>query len=83
MQNFFRSFEMVEKTKISGRSVFAGRSRIATNNPAHAQRKEITAILNAEYVSAQINLMEASIETSPYVSIGIAKELIETCCKKI
>lgn len=77
------NFEVVEKTKISGRSVFAGRSRIASHNPAHAQRKEISAILNAEYVSTQINLMEASIETSPYVSIGIAKELIETCCKKI
>ena len=27
--------------------------------------------------------MESSIENSPHVSIGIAKELIETCCKSI
>lgn len=34
-------------------------------------------ILNAEYVTQQINLMEVSIENAPHVSIGIAKELID------
>jgi len=76
-------FEIVEKSKISGKPLFVGRIKISGSETITKKGETLKQILNAEYVTQQINLMEVSIETSPYVSIGIAKELIETCCKSI
>jgi len=76
-------FEIVVKTKISGKPIFAARNILTKNAAIEKSNKEITERLNAEYVSSQINLMESSVDSAPYMSIGIAKELIETCCKKI
>ncbi|WES99323.1 abortive infection family protein [Chryseobacterium arthrosphaerae] len=44
---------------------------------------EITQLLTQEYVDRQIRLMNNSIENNPHLSLGISKELIETCCKHI
>lgn len=77
------NYEIVEKSKISGKPIFVGRLRITGSESIAKKANALKQILNAEYVSQQINLMEASIENSPHVSIGIAKELIETCCKSI
>lgn len=77
------NFEIVEKTRVSNRPIFIGRLKI--NGKASIEKKgnEIKKILNAKYVSQQINLMESSIEAAPHISIGLSKELIETCCKSI
>ena len=77
------NYEIVEKTKISGRPIFVGRIKIAGSEFIKKKGTDIKQILNADYVTQQISLMESSIENSPHVSIGIAKELIETCCKSI
>lgn len=77
------NFELVEKSKVSGKPIFIGRQRILGKESLEKKGGELKRILNAEYVSQQINLMEASIENSPHISIGLAKELIETCCKSI
>lgn len=77
------NFEIVEKTKISGRPIFVGRIKLAGQESIQKQGSTIKKILNADYVTQQINLMESSIENSPHISIGLAKELIETCCKSI
>lgn len=77
------NFEIVEKTRISGRPIFVGRIKITGKESIQKKGVDIKELLNAEYVSQQINLMESSIENSPYLSIGLAKELIETCCKSI
>jgi hypothetical protein len=77
------NYEIVEKSKISGKPIFVGRLKITGSESISKKANALKQILNAEYVSQQINLMEASIENSPHVSIGIAKELIETCCKSI
>jgi hypothetical protein len=76
-------YEIVEKSRISNKPLFAGRQKISGQESIQRKNKEITQKLNAEYVTQQINLMEASIESAPHVAIGTAKELIETCCKKI
>jgi hypothetical protein len=76
-------FEIIEKTKISGKPIFVGRIRLTGKESLQKKASYIKEILNADYVSQQINLMEASIENSPHISIGLAKELIETCCKSI
>lgn len=77
------NFELVEKTKISGRPIFVGRMKITGKESLARKTENIREILNAEYVTQQINLMETSIENSPHIAIGLAKELIETCCKSI
>jgi hypothetical protein len=76
-------YEIIEKTKIGGKPVFVGRLKITGHEFIQKKGDSIKQILNAEYVSQQINLMESSIEVAPHVSIGLAKELIETCCKSI
>ena len=77
------NFEIVEKTRISDRPIFVGRLKITGKDSIQKIGNEIKKILNAEYVSQQINLMESSIEVAPHISIGLAKELIETSCKSI
>ena len=76
-------FEIVETTNISGRPVFNGKMKFTGKTSIERKNNEIRVIFNADYVSQQINLMESSIETSPYQAIGVAKELIETACKSI
>jgi hypothetical protein len=77
------NYEIVEKTRISGRPVFVGRLKITGKEFIQKKSSDLKKLMNAEYVSQQINLMETSIEYSPHISIGLAKELIETCCKSI
>lgn len=76
-------YEIVEKTKISGKPIFVGRLRITGQESISKKNTDLKKMLNADYVTQQINLMESSIENSPHISIGLAKELIETCCKSI
>ncbi len=76
-------FEIVETTNISGRPVFSGKMKFTGKKSIERRSNEIKVIFDADYVSQQINLMESSIETSPYQAIGVAKELIETACKSI
>ena len=77
------NFEIVEAVHISNRPTFSGRKKFTGKASIEKKGNEIKVIFNADYVSQQINLMESSIETSPYQSIGVAKELIETACKSI
>jgi hypothetical protein len=70
------NFEVVEKTKISGKPIFIGRLKITGSETIKKKGKDIKQMLNAEYVTQQISLMETSIENAPHISIGIAKELI-------
>lgn len=76
-------FEIIEKSKISGKPLFTGRIKISGCQTITKKGQTLKQILDAEYVTQQIDLMEVSIENAPHVSIGIAKELIETCCKSI
>ena len=76
-------FEIVEKTRVSNMPIFSGRKKITGHEIIKNKNDQLSLKLNAEYVTQQISLMESSIEKAPHVAIGIAKELIETCCKKI
>ncbi len=76
-------FEIIELSHISNKPVFSGRKKFTGRASIEKRGSEIKNIFNAEYVSQQINLMEASYESSPYQAIGVAKELIETACKSI
>lgn len=77
------NFEIVEKTRISDRPIFTGRYKLLGSSNIQKSKKEITKFLSDEYVIKQINIMESSIENSPELAIGTAKELIETICHTI
>jgi hypothetical protein len=77
------NYEIIENTRISGKPVFIGRIKTTGKDLIEKKGNTIKEFLNAEYVSQQIALMESSIDKSPHVAIGLAKELIETCCKSI
>jgi hypothetical protein len=76
-------FEIIEKTKISGKPVFAGRQILTSTLTVTKRSAEIINALSADYVAQKITLMEGAIENSPDLAIGTAKELIETICKTI
>lgn len=77
------NYEIIQNSKIGGKPIYIGRVKIAGKDSLNKKGENIKQILNAEYVTKQINLMESSIENSPHVAIGIAKELVETSCKSI
>lgn len=76
-------FQIVEKTRISGKPVFVGRFVGLTDTPGLKAVKESISAIDAGYVSQQITRMEAAVYNDPSLAIGTAKELIETCCKTI
>ncbi len=76
-------YEIVEKSRISDKPIFVGRLKITGKESIQKKSSELKEIISGEYVTQQINLMESAIENSPHLAIGIAKELIETCCKSI
>ena len=75
-------FQIVERTKISGRPVFAAR-QITAAVPPVSRLKKIFEKADTSYVAQQITRMEAAVEADPALAIGTAKELVETCCKTI
>lgn len=50
---------------------------------AQSRHEQIIKHLDAEYVRQQIKIMQSSVLTAPHLAIGLAKELVETCCKTI
>lgn len=76
-------FEIVETANISGRPIFSARRRGVSANPGLRNAKKALIDADASYVAQQISRMEAAVEADPSLTIGTAKELIETCCKTI
>ena len=76
-------FQIVEKTRMSGKPVFVGRYVGIAGAPAVSAAKESLSVADAGYVAQQITRMETAVENDPVLAIGTAKELVETCCKTI
>ena len=57
--------------------------RTKYNRDRGKNSEEVVTILNDEYVRNQVRLMDDNMDNNPYLTIGIAKELIETVCKTI
>ncbi|WP_186208212.1 abortive infection family protein [Burkholderia gladioli] len=77
-------FELAERTRISGRPVYAGRQAgLANSKPGVSAAKQTLAATDPGYVSQQITRMEAALDSDPSLAIGTAKELVESCCKTI
>ncbi|MCZ7620156.1 MAG: abortive infection family protein [Myxococcota bacterium] len=76
-------FQIVEKTRISGKPVFTARRVGILSTPGITVAKEAFSGADAGYVAQQITRMEAAVQNDPGLAIGTAKELVETCCRTI
>jgi AbiJ N-terminal domain 3/Abortive infection C-terminus len=75
-------WELVERSTISGRSIYGPR-RLTSSQHAIRATKKLAQHVDADYVHQQINRMETSIESDADLAIGTAKELVETVCHTI
>jgi len=75
-------YEIIERSKISGYPVYSGRRKVE-GVPLAVNLAKQQEVLNAEYLSRQMNRIEAAIPHDPDLAIGTSKELVETCCKTI
>jgi hypothetical protein len=76
-------FQIVEKTRLSGKPVFIGRHVGVGVTPALSAAKVTLGGTDPGYIAQQITRMEAAVLNDPTLAIGTAKELVETCCKTI
>ena len=76
-------FQLVEKTRLSGKPVFIGRHVGVGLTPAVAAARVTLGGTDPGYIAQQITRMEAAVLNDPALAIGTAKELVETCCKTI
>jgi len=76
-------FQIVEKSRLSGKPVFIGCHIGMGVTPAVSTAKHTLGGTDPEYIAQQISRMEASVITDPALAIGTAKELVESCCKTI
>ncbi|MDP1751866.1 MAG: abortive infection family protein [Reyranella sp.] len=76
-------FEIVPRTYISGKPIFAARARVLSVDQGTAPAKKIADEFSSEHIVAQINRMESSAVNDPALAIGTSKEFVETICKGI
>lgn len=76
-------FQMVEKTRLSGKPIYIGRHVGIDVTPGLRAARESLSGTDLTYVSQQITRMEVAVNQDPELAIGTAKELVETCCKSI
>lgn len=76
-------FQIVEKTRLSGKPVFIGRFVGIGVTPGVEAARTTLGGTDPGYLFQQITRMEAAVGNDPALAIGTAKELIETCCKTI
>jgi hypothetical protein len=76
-------FQILEKTRMSGKPVFVGRHVGVGITPGVGAARNTLGGTDPGYVAQQITRMEAAVLNDPALAIGTAKELVETCCKTI
>jgi hypothetical protein len=75
-------FQLIEKTRISGKPVYVG-NYVGLTAPGIVAARGVLSIDGTTYVAQQITRMEAAVINDPDLAIGTAKEIVETCCKTI
>jgi hypothetical protein len=76
-------FQIVEKTKVSGKPVYIGRFVGVGITPAVSEARATLGSTDPGYLFQQITRMEVAVTSDPALAIGTAKELVESCCKTI
>lgn len=75
--------ETTEEDKKLAERCRAIASRLLAGGPSLDDLKQKAQAIDANHLAERLRRMEDSVETDPSLSIGTAKELIETCCKTI
>ena len=76
-------YELREVRAISGHSVYSWILLSIGQDYQEETLSKIGSILDSDYVRTQISEMKEAVEVRPYMAIGKAKELVETCCKSL
>jgi hypothetical protein len=76
-------FQLIEKTRLSGKPVFAGHYVGISGTPSISTARKTLGSTDPTYIAQQITRMETAIVNDPSLAIGTAKEFVETCCKTI
>jgi hypothetical protein len=76
-------FQLIERTRLSGKPVFSGRYTGVSGTPGVTAARETFSGTDPGYIAQQITRMETAVTSDPSLAIGTAKELVETCCKTI
>lgn len=75
-------FELAEVTRMSGRPVYAGRSRLTVPGTLRQVERAVSAG-DTDYLTQQITRIEGAVESDPELAIGTAKEMVETYCTTV
>lgn len=76
-------FQLVERTRLSGKPVYVGRYVGIGATPGVSAARDVLGGTDPGYVAQQITRMDVAVINDPSLAIGTAKELVETCCKTI
>jgi hypothetical protein len=76
-------WELYEVERIAGRPQFDFRAVADPGGRAILRAKNVADALDAGWMAKEIERLENSIDRDPALTIGTAKELIESCCKTI
>jgi len=68
---------------ISGRQSYNYRKIASEDSHIVLNAEEISVQFDSSYIDSQVSVMMASVKHNPYVAIGKAKELLESCCRTI
>ena len=75
-------WRLVERSTISKRPIY-GPQRITNTRHAIEAARNVTKVIDEDYIHRQVNRITAAIESDPELAIGTAKELIETVCHTV
>lgn len=76
------NFELYVSEIMSSIEIYSVRE-IAKGPDIAGKKHAIISYFNSEYVSSKIKIMEENLNDNPDLSLGTAKELIETYCKSV
>lgn len=84
IQKIIRSegYELYETKRLANKPVFSWRE-VGAIRTIQQQTDALKEAFSSEYMFAQIDQMQKSVESNPGDAIGKAKELVESCCKTI
>jgi hypothetical protein len=72
-----------EHKQLSGRPIYTPARAGTGGGAAISFAHEVTARVDAAYISQQVTRMEGSVDSDPDLAIGTAKEFVESICKTI
>lgn len=76
-------WQLLEEERIAGRPRYWYRRIVQGGDRSVSRGRTVADVLDAGWMTMEIDRLENAIESDPPLAIGTAKELVETCCKTI